>query len=373
MRVLILTSSGGTAHDSAAYALESWLKKWDTKNIVLVEHLLENSGPVMRKSVNIYNWIQKYFPWLHQIYWRLVEFEDFVKLGTVIFGRDYYIKIIKKFNPDLIVSTHPHINRGHFNLAKKIIKTNLRTITCCTELDGGFGFSRNWISSKADRFWVLTDEVANEVSKRGYDPEKIMLLGPLFDPKFTNILTSNLNDLPSQANLPVLVLGSGANGSNNHLKLLNALLPLAGRLEVIALCGKRKSTKMLLEQWKEKNPRLALKVLGFQDPKQMAIIYRQAWAMVARPGARTATEALATGCVLIFNTFGTAMPQELLARRYFSSKGLDISFKKSYELFKIIQTWLNFPSEYLHLKQQYNSNQLKTNHNEIKNLIYDSF
>ena len=78
-----------------------------------------------------------------------------------------------RFKPDLVISTHPHINRGHFNLAKKISKNNLRTITCCTELDGGFGFSRNWVSCKADRFWALTNEVAIEVSKRGYNSKNI--------------------------------------------------------------------------------------------------------------------------------------------------------------------------------------------------------
>ena len=29
MRVLILTSSGGTAHDAAAYSIGKWLKIWD--------------------------------------------------------------------------------------------------------------------------------------------------------------------------------------------------------------------------------------------------------------------------------------------------------------------------------------------------------
>ena len=371
MRVLILTSSGGTAHDSAAYALRSWLEKWDSNNVVHVEHLLENSGPVMRSSVNLYNWIQKFFPWLHQIYWRLVELEDLIKLGTVIFGRSYYVKIVKRFKPDLIISTHPHINRGHFNLAKKINKNDLRTITCCTELDGGFGFSRNWVSCKADRFWALTNEVAIEVSKRGYNSRNIFLAGPLFDPEFTTELINNTNDLASKTDLPILILGSGANGSNNHLKLLENLLPLAGRIKVIALCGRRISTKKLLEHWKEQNPSLSLQVLGFQSPGQMAAIYKKAWAMVARPGARTATEALAAECVLIFNTFGTAMPQELLARRYFSARGLDVNFNKSFELFKIIQTWLNYPSEYSQLKQKYKSNQLKTNLDEIKNLIYE--
>ena len=31
MRVLIFTSSGGTAHEAAAYALKAWLQRWDLK------------------------------------------------------------------------------------------------------------------------------------------------------------------------------------------------------------------------------------------------------------------------------------------------------------------------------------------------------
>ena len=36
MRVLIFTSSGGTAHDAAAYALKAWLQRWDPKGEVRV-------------------------------------------------------------------------------------------------------------------------------------------------------------------------------------------------------------------------------------------------------------------------------------------------------------------------------------------------
>ena len=55
--------------------------------------------------------------------------------------------------------------------------------------------------------------------------------------------------------------------------------------------------------------------LGFQGPEAMAQLYRQAWAVVSRPGPRTATEALAMGYLLIFNHYGLSMPQELLAMR----------------------------------------------------------
>ena len=73
MRVLIFTSSGGTAHDAAAYALKAWLQRWDPKGEVWVEHVLENASVFTRAGVALYNWIQRHGPWMHQIYWRVVE------------------------------------------------------------------------------------------------------------------------------------------------------------------------------------------------------------------------------------------------------------------------------------------------------------
>ena len=370
MRVLILTSSGGTAHDATAYSLQGWLSEWDPEGAVKVEHLLEKASFVMRTSVNLYNWIQKHWPWLHQIYWRLVEFEDIVKPGTVIFGRNYLIKLLLKFKPEIIISTHPHINRGHFDLAKRIIGPSLRCITCCTELDGGFGFSRNWVSKKADAFWALTPEVAKEVIHRGYPQKKVLVLGPLFDPSFESVLETTKNQ--EESSLPLLVLGAGANGSNNHIDLLNALLPLAGRIKIVALCGRRDSTKNQLQEWITLHPELSVEALGFQGPAEMAKLYQEAWAMVARPGARTATEALATGCVLIFNGFGSTMPQELLARRYFHSKGIDVAIENPSNLLEKVIDWLEQPQKYCLIRQIYQQKPLIGNRNEIRDLILGS-
>ncbi len=369
MRVLILTSSGGTAHDAAAYSIKSWLQEWDPKGKVSVVHLLEEASLIMSASVSLYNWIQKYWPWLHKLYWRIVEFEDLVKPGTVLFGRNFLIKLLRRFKPELIISTHPHINRGHFDLAKRVLGSSLRCITCCTELAGGFGFSRNWVSQKADVFWCITEEVAMEVEKRGFPKNRLKTLGPLFEPKFENLLNQKGNSSKKNEQLPLLVLGSGANGSNNHIPLLNTLLPLSGRIRVIALCGKRENTKSKLREWSELNPQLSLEALGFQQPEQMAELYKQAWAMVARPGARTATEAIASECVLIFNGFGTTMPQELLARRYFASRGIDIAIESPKNLLNLLTSWLEDSSKYLILKEAYKNHRLESNQPEIKKMI----
>ena len=130
MRVLIFTSSGGTAHDAAAYAIEAWLKRWDPDGEVLVEHVLENASIFTRAGVALYNWIQRHGPWMHQIYWRVVEFKDVTKPVTLLAGRFYVIKLLRRLQPDLLISTHPHINRGHFDLARRVCP-EMRCIICC--------------------------------------------------------------------------------------------------------------------------------------------------------------------------------------------------------------------------------------------------
>ena len=369
MRALIFTSSGGTAHDAAAYAIEAWLKRWDPDGEVLVEHVLENASVFTRAGVAFYNWIQRHGPWMHQIYWRVVEFEDVTKPGTLLAGRFYVIKLLRRFQPDLLISTHPHINRGHFDLARRVCP-NLRCITCCTELDGGFGFSRNWLTRSADAFWTLTPEVIADVRRRGYRRLPAPALGPLFDPAFEEELEREIPE-PDVEQLPLLVLGAGANGANNHIRLLETLLPLAGKIRVVALCGRRQQSLNQLQSWGIQHPQLAMKPLGFQGPAAMAALYKQAWAMVARPGARTATEALAAGSVLIFNGFGMTMPQELLARRYFQARQIDCCIRKPQDLLELCSGWLDQPERYQKLKAQVAKHGLASDREGIRSLLFD--
>ena len=388
MRVLIFTSSGGTAHDAAAEALRDWLSQWDPGGEVLIEQVLENGSGPYRGGVAFYNWIQKHAPWIHQAYWCLMEFEDLIKPGTVLFGRRYLAQLLRRFRPELIISTHPHTNRGHFAFAKRVLGPQLRCLTCCTELAGGFGFSRNWISSSADAIWVQTPEVAAEVRQRRFPAERIALLGPLLYPPYHRPMpafqrpgtapqartsSSAGSDAPSRnGELPLLVLAAGANGANNYCQLLDVLKPFAGRLVVVALTGRRQAALDQVQTWAEANPRLAVQALGFQGPEQMAALYRRAWALVTRPGARTATEALLLGCPLVFNSVGTTMPQEWLARRYFRSRGLERSIERPGQLATLVAGWLDHPEDYCDWRRDYQQHLLNSDPPSIRRLILGS-
>ena len=138
----------------------------------------------------------------------------------------------------------------------------------------------------------------------------------------------------------------------------------------MALCGRRASALRQIQQWAKKHPQLSLNCLGFQGPAAMADLYKQAWAMVSRPGARTATEALAAGSVLIFNGFGMTMPQELLARRYFQARQIDCCIRKPRDLAEVCLRWLDQPEQYNQLKARVIRHRLFSDRESIRTLIF---
>jgi processive 1,2-diacylglycerol beta-glucosyltransferase len=341
-------------------AIASWLRRLQPDDEILVDQVLESSSSTYRGGVELYAWIQRRQPWLHQLYWRAMEAEDLWKPGTVLFGRRYLIQQLRDFRPDLLISTHPHINRGHFNLARRVVGPSLRCITCCTELDGGFGFSRNWLSRECDLFWALTAEVVGEATRRR-PGLKTANLGPLLQPDY-----HDAGPAPeSPSGRPLLVLGTGSNGANNHLPLLEQLLPFAAQLDVVALCGRRPVVREQVEAWAAQHPALAVEALGYQGPATMADLYRKAWAVVSRPGARTATEALFMACPLVFNHYATTMPQELLAPRYFKARGLETSIRRPEALAATVRQWLAAPEGYLALRRRYQQHRLQASPVEI--------
>jgi UDP-N-acetylglucosamine:LPS N-acetylglucosamine transferase len=113
------------------------------------------------------------------------------------------------------------------------------------------------------------------------------------------------------------------------------------------------------------NPDLSVEALGFQGPQAMADLYRRAWAMVSRPGARTATEALALGCPLIFNHYGLTMPQELLAPRDFRARGLEVSIRRPAQLSTLVASWLDDPATYQALRSRYQQHRLRSEPRQI--------
>jgi len=82
-----------------------------------------------------------------------------------------------------VLSVHDCLNRGYFQLARKILgHDNVTCATYCGEFSGGWGYSRNWIEPSVDMFFSRTQTAQDYAIKKGIGPEKARVRGYLMHP-----------------------------------------------------------------------------------------------------------------------------------------------------------------------------------------------
>ena len=101
-----------------AHAFQRWaeqLTDWDTR----VYRPLEQGHGIYRLGVETYNSIQRLAPVLHHGYFNLLELAGLHRNPAWIIGSDRFVAAIDEYRPDVVVSTHAHLNHGYFTLARR--------------------------------------------------------------------------------------------------------------------------------------------------------------------------------------------------------------------------------------------------------------
>jgi processive 1,2-diacylglycerol beta-glucosyltransferase len=354
-RILVLTSATGAGHDTHAYATTAWCERlYGDKVEVIVDHTLEDSHPIYRKAVDFYNFIQRKCPWFHHIYYNIIELLEVLNPGTVSLGRDYYIQLLERVKPDAVISVMDCLNRGYFELARETLGS-VRCATYCTEFSDGYGHSRNWVNPRTGYFLGRTDETVRDALRRGVPPERTLIVGHWAPPAFYADLptleekSAYLRDvLQLDPSVFTLLLSTGGNAAQNHADILRTLVPLQGRLQVVALCGRDAAAKAWLDAWTQKEIPFPVRTIPFTT--EMPMLLGVCSAVVARGGATTGGEALLRNCPVIFNGLGLMMPQELPTWRYYRSHGIGSRVFRSGGVRPILERWLDHPEEYAKLR-----------------------
>jgi processive 1,2-diacylglycerol beta-glucosyltransferase len=351
-RVLILTSSTGGGHDSRAYSLKTWLEEAGCGE-VRVEHLLENSSWLPRFGVWVYNTIQKCAPGLHNIYWHIAEVFARFQGQKLSFGRKYYLALLERYRPHLVISMHDCLNRGYFQEAKAFLGNSVRTCTYCGEWTGGSGYSLNWMEPTADLFISRTEDARNFAVASGMFPERCEVFCNLLPPHaLTQGMTqerraSFRRELGLRPEALTVLMAAGAAGANNHVRLLDQLLPIPG-VQAIAFCGKSAKAKARIEDWQRQHPDFPLFVEGYS--RRVHELLQASDCVVSRGGANTTAEALYQGCPILFNRLGGVMPQERLTIGYFINHGAARQFSTAHDFAAIIRYFLAEPEALLRQK-----------------------
>lgn len=360
VRILVLTSSTGAGHDQRAQAFAEWCFELYRHDVdVRIEQMLEKSSRLFSWGVSFYNWIQKKSPWMHKAFFLLVELLAVLNRRSVRWGRRYYEGVLREYRPHLVFSVHDCLNRGYFQVARRILGAEgVRCVTYCGEFSGGFGYSRNWIEPTADLYVARTATARDYAVKLGMPRERTRVRGYLMRPRaHLEVLSGTerqdyrVDELELAPDRFTVFLATGGNGANNHCALLDRLLPFAGWLQTVVVCGRNREAYNEVVHWRAEHPQLACHVDGFSE--EMHLLMQASDIIVTRGGTTTCAKALHFRCPIIFNALGGIMPQEHLTVKFFrNGEGAELIHEPA-ELEEIIRGWMTDRRGYERLRRNF--------------------
>lgn len=360
LRILVLTSSTGGGHDARAEAFAEWVFALYRHEVdVRIEQMLEKSSVINRAGVNFYNWIQKKVPSLHTAFYTFVEGLSIINTGRVSFGAAYYTKVLEEYRPHLVFSVHDCLNRGYFQLARKLLgQDQVRCATYCGEFSGGWGYSRNWVDTSVDLYLARTATARDYAVKLGLLPARTAVRGSLMRPRsHLEVLPSaqragyRVNQLGLHPERFTVFLATGGNGANNHFELLPTLLEHADRCQAILICGRNKELYNALVHWRAQHPEFRCHIQGYSE--EVHLLMQASDAIVTRGGTTTCAKALHFGCPIIFNAFGGIMPQESLTWKFFRNGASSPKIEKAADFCILMQDWLLGAESYARAKERF--------------------
>ncbi|MDB6093841.1 MAG: hypothetical protein JWM32_1403 [Verrucomicrobia bacterium] len=360
IRILVLTSSTGGGHDARAEAFAEWCFQLYRHDVdVRIEQMLEKSSVVNRTGVNFYNRIQRAAPWVHIWFYTIVEVLSYLNRSRVTFGAGYYEKVVRDYRPHLVFSVHDCLNRGYFQLSRKLLgPARVRCATYCGEFSGGWGYSRNWIEPSVDLYISRTPTARDFAVSKGISAEKVRVRGSLMTPRAHLEVIAPKDagayrekKLGLRPDLFTVFLATGGNGANNHLDLLPALVKHADRVQAIIICGKNKDTYNELVHWRANHPEFNCFVEGYSEI--VHLLMQVSDAIVTRGGTTTCAKALHFQCPIVFNAFGGIMPQEELTWKFFHNGAGSEKVESGEDFAEIMDRWMGDPGTYAKTKDQF--------------------
>jgi processive 1,2-diacylglycerol beta-glucosyltransferase len=353
IRILVLTSSTGAGHDTRAQAFAEWCFELYRHNVdVRIEQMLEKSSGLFSAGVRFYNWIQQKSPWIHKAFYLFVELLSLLNRRSVSFGRRYYETVLREYRPHLVFSVHDCLNRGYFQMARQVLGADkVRCATYCGEFSGGFGYSINWVEPSADLYISRTATASDYAVKLGMPRERTRVRGHLMRPRQHIGFMSTAEradyldrELELKAELFTVFLATGGNGANNHIDLLNELLPYATKVQAVVICGKNREAYNQVLHWRALHPQFNCFLDGYSE--EVHLLMQVSDVIVTRGGTTSCAKALHFSCPILFNAIGGVMPQEALTVKFFS-RGAGVKLiERPADLGRVIGRWMADPAEY---------------------------
>lgn len=293
-RILIMSVGAGMGHIKAAAALEKTFAANRQVAEVINNDALQYTNKLFRDFYSkFYASLVKSAPnflgWWYKTSdepWRTDRMRHMIdRLNT-----KPLVRFIRQFDPHIIVCTHfmPAGIISHLIAAQRLQAQLSIVVT-------DFDFHAMWLSRSFHRYFVAIDETKAHLQMLGLPSERITVSGIPIDPVFEQTVdrAEVCAELRLEPGLPVLLLSAGALGVSSSEFVLEQLMGLRHRVQIVVVCGNNLELLFRIERKVGLTRRDDIRVLGFSH--DMHKLMKVADIFIGKPGGLTTAEALACG------------------------------------------------------------------------------
>jgi UDP-N-acetylglucosamine:LPS N-acetylglucosamine transferase len=294
-KVLILSADIGDGHNAAARAIGECLERtWAGCGTKRVDALRVMGRWVSWLFRSVYHFEITRAPWIYQFFydalWRHPWFARAAKRLTGSLCGRRLARVIKRFDPDLIISTYPIASAGLHWLRRH---RGLGVPTCTFITD--FAAHPFWVFQDVDVHCVMHEMSVPDVIALGARGDVRVAAPPVrsaFRPRAPALARSRLGLRPDSF---IALVTGGAWGVGALEDAVRGLLDGGERFQVVVVCGRNEG---LVERLRALGfPRERLVPIGFTDA--MADLMAAANVVIANAGGITSLEAFAANRPLV--------------------------------------------------------------------------
>lgn len=302
-KVLLLSASAGAGHIRAAEAIEKAFNQAKDAESREVRHIdvLNYTNKLFRHLyskayIDLVNKMPEVPGWFYDKLdkpWK----NERRRLALDKLNTRPFVKLLREYQPDLIVCTH-FLPAEIVSWLKAKERLASRQVIIVTDFD----VHAMWLVHHYERYFVALDESRAYLLALGIPAEKITVSGIPIDPVFA--IKKDKQEMRAKHGLAsdriTILLSAGGFGVGSVEALVHSLLPLQQRAQVVAICGRNEELKQRLTKLAARakpDANVLLKPFGYT--KEMDELMTASDLVLGKPGGLTTSEALAKGLVFV--------------------------------------------------------------------------
>ena len=302
-KVLLLSASAGAGHVRAADAIEKAFKEVENGEGREVQHLdiLNYTNKVFRHLyskayIDLVNKLPEVPGWVYDKLdkpWK----NERRRLALDKLNTRPLVKLLREYQPDLIVCTH-FLPAEIVSWLKAKERLASRQVIIVTDFD----VHAMWLVHHYEHYFVALDEARAYLEALGIPASKITVSGIPIDPVFAK--QKDKQAMRAKHGLEpdrmTILLSAGGFGVGSVDALIASLLPMKHRVQVVAICGRNEELKKRLTRVAARaKPHATVLLKPFGYTKEMDELMTASDIVLGKPGGLTTSEALAKGLVFV--------------------------------------------------------------------------